>query len=92
MSLSKSKCLYSNNCICFFKCAVPLICNLIIKVPGMPFQPILMFVGKTKDYSSQGTVRGQYFYRYRVCGTSGNTEVRVNKLTAAKWTFFCFYL
>ncbi len=45
-----------------------------------------MFVGKAKDYPCQGTVRGQYSYRYRVCGTSGNTEVRVDELTAAKWT------
>ncbi len=27
MSLSKSKCLYSNNCLCFLKCAVPLRLN-----------------------------------------------------------------
>ncbi len=27
MSLSKSKCLYSNNCLHFQKCAVPLNCN-----------------------------------------------------------------
>jgi hypothetical protein len=29
MSLSKSKCLYSNNCLQFLKCALPLGFNLV---------------------------------------------------------------
>ncbi len=31
MSLSKSKCWYSNNCLHFFNCAVPLLNNTTLK-------------------------------------------------------------
>jgi hypothetical protein len=34
MSLSKSKCWYSNNCLLFLKCAVPLNLNVIYSVLG----------------------------------------------------------
>ncbi len=57
MSLSKSLCWYSNNCLYFIKCAIPLF--TIFKVRHSTLIPAV----KVLSYKSRGLSYKTFFYR-----------------------------